>query len=704
MLTDIDIPACYFTATSERLLKELYLPAFAESSLYQRGVAYFSIQFLLRLLDGVIPFVQKGGVIHLVTSVELDQVTISSFANGYLLSAEDVEKRLLASIEAYCALSAQSSELDRAKLDIVANMIAARHLIIKVAYVSSGLYHEKIGLFTDALGNTISFIGSANATINAYLKNYETIDIFVSWESPKRVEEHRTHFSMLWNNAIENITVVPFPEAVERRFLDEFRKSRTLADSLERIAQLLSRRTSGVSGKGKPSLRSYQVEAIEEFVRYGFRHFFEMATGTGKTFTAIKAIERMAEKHPVLNVVVLVPLKDLQKQWVDAIGKMMEVDHQVFCFGGGHKDDIADFNLSTCTDAYESGHAVAIAVCVYDTFFSRVVEEMSPVDGDILLVVDEAHNLTPACVKMLKSMNVFRLGLSATPERYNPHETKAILDYFLQSGQSSFKFGLKEAIDRGFLSPYEYYPIPVSLTDDEFENYEKYTKSIGIAQVIYDGDPTSENLKKLDDLKMARSRIVKKAANKLNLLKAMVNSPEYDFSNAVVFAGPGFIDVEGGEIQIKLLDRVTQIISQSSLKHYYPAKYTSGEDDRAERLENFREGLTDTLVAIKCFDEGLDVPALDKIYLMASDMSRRQTIQRRGRVLRISKDTGKEKARIYDMVAGVGEGSVFVPLPTECPRVAEYASLALNPKASEDILKYSSDGVETLVDDNLLEE
>lgn len=698
MLTDIDIPSCYFTATSERLLNELYMPALAESSLYQRGVAYFSIEFLMRLLDGIVPFVKNGGVIHLVTSVELDRATIESFAKGYLLSEEDIESRLIESIAAYQKSNATSSEIVSAKLDVVANMIASRNIVIKVAYVPSGIYHEKIGLFTDAQGNTISFIGSANATINAYHHNFETIDIFGSWESPRRVAEHRKHFANLWNNAIENLSVVPFPEAVEKRLLSEFKRSADLESSLEKLEQLMNpRKTEGSSDRAK--LRPYQEEAIEQFVQNGYRHFLEMATGTGKTFTAVKAIEKMSDVHQILNVIILVPLKDLQKQWTNSIAKMLNRDHRIFRFGGGGKGDANDYNLSAASESVKTGKAIAIGVCVYDTFFSRAVDELSPVAGELLLIVDEAHNLTPGQLKKLKHFARYRLGLSATPERHNPKETQSIFDYFLPEGVESFKFGLKEAIEQGFLSPYEYYPIPVSLTEDELFDYRKLTQAIGVAQAIYDQDPSRENQKRLDDLKMARSRIVKKAMNKLSLLKAMVDSREYDFSNAVVFAGPGEIDCNDGEGPQKLLDLVTMIISRSVVRRYYPAKYTSGEDDRAERLENFTDGLTDALVAIKCFDEGLDVPALDKIYLMASDASKRQTIQRRGRVLRISRDTGKVKARIYDMVAGEGDGYSFVPLATECPRVAEYASLALNPEDSKGILRFYNGDSSIMVGD-----
>lgn len=704
MLKNIKLPGNYFTATSARLLEDLYVPALEHSTLYQRGVAYFSIAFLLQLMDAVVRFVENGGVVHLATSVELDSETIESFANGYLLSTCDVEEQLLRVIEAYKVASVNSCLEDGVKLDVVANMIASRHLVIKVAYVPTGIYHEKIGLFTDAAGDAISFIGSANATLNAYHHNFETINLFTSWENPDVVKQHRAHFTELWNNNIPGIEVVSFPEAVEKEFLRNFKASPTLESALKRLAELGKAPPELVSPV-KDEIRPYQETAIAEFMDNGCRHFYEMATGTGKTFTAIKTIERMQEKHPVLNVLILVPLKDLQHQWAQAIVRFFKGDHSIYKFGGGAQDKVSDYNLAAAGGSHNSKRFAAIAVCVYDTYFGRVCSKIDPVMGDTLVIVDEAHNLTPVQVAKLKYGTPYRLGLSATPERFNPKETEAIFNFFLSDGKQCFRFGLKEAIDGGYLSPYEYYPIPVTLTDDELASYQKYTKLIGVAQAVFDSNPTQENQQKLDELKMSRSRVVKKAVNKLEILKEMVNSDCYSFRNSVVFCGPGAVDVDDSGCPEKILDLVTDILSHNHKHPYFPAKYTSGEDDRPARLEDFKDGVTDALVAIKCFDEGLDVPALDKIYIMASDTSRRQTIQRRGRVLRVSKETGKEKAKIFDMVVGEGYGFSFVPLPTECPRVAEYASLSLNPHESDAILRYyTSDGAGDAMEEIFLED
>lgn len=706
-LTELPIPSTYFTATSEKLLKEFYIPALGKSILYQRGVAFFSISFFLYLLDEILSFVEKGGEIQLITSVKLDAETIESFANGYAMSSDDIEERFLQSLNEYKNLTSNSPELDAIKLDVMANLIASKRLSLKVAYVPSGIYHEKIGVFSDSQGNCISFLGSANETFSAYHKNFETINVFKSWNAPEIVEAHRQHFVSLWNGQVDGLVVMSFPEAVKSQILHDYQTSSTLKAALEKLRAFMQNKGQDVEQKtNKVTIRSYQQLAIDQFAQNNFRHFYEMATGTGKTFTAVKSIERMVQGRDCLNVVILVPLQDLQRQWCAAIRESLNATHSVFCFGGGHNDKSTDFNIYTIPSLIGSTVPVAIAVCVYDTFFNRVIGELFPSLGETLLIVDEAHNLTPNQLKQLEDYTSYRLGLSATPQRYKINESQAILNYFCAPNVPSFKFGLKEAIQEGYLSPYKYYPILVSLTDDEEEKYNNLTKQISIAQAKYDDDPSKENQKKLEDLKMSRSRIVKKATNKLFLLKKMVNSTNYDFSNSVVFCGQGEITDDVVDGPQKIIDWVTKILSEGTVKRYFPAKYTSGEDDRPARLENFKKGLTDTLVAIKCFDEGIDVPALDKIYVMASDTSYRQTVQRRGRVLRISKETGKEFAKIYDMVAAKYEPAfgTLVPLQSECLRVKEYASLSLNPTDSDFILSHcieSSD--ETSMEDTLIE-
>lgn len=698
MLRLVPIDNTFLKASNADLINTLYKPALKQSILYQRGTAYFSIEFLLSLMDVIAEFAYDGGSIHLITSVELDEATLKSFVDGYMLSEHDAENRLRLKLEEYLESASSLTPDEEARLDVLANMVAAKRIIIKVATAEHGIYHEKIGVFTDQSGESIAFYGSANETVNAFYNNYETLTIGTSWgAAASLVEEYRRHFNLLWADKESGVRVFDLPIAIEERIIRAFQKSKSLKEALERLMRLR-----GFSGFNRPNehmMRKYQVSAIQRFVDNDFRHLFAMATGTGKTFTAVKAVERMAKLKHYLNVLLLVPLVDLQRQWERAIDDGLEIKHRVFKFGGLGKDHFRDYRLSTRTASAVHTEFVTIAICVYDTFFSTQDLEFKALFGDTLVLVDEVHNLTEANIKSLEIISRYRLGLSATPQRFKRRETKLLHSLFLQDGMKPYSYTLEEAISDGYLSRYKYFPIAVDLTDDEKSRYAEYSAKIARLVSVYDKEPNQDNQKRMEDALMARSRIVKKAANKIPLLERMVSSSEYDFHNSVVFCGPGRLTLEGGAQGERIIDLVTRALGRNPERHYFPARYTSGEEDRPARLEDFKQGHTDTLVAIKCFDEGLDVPALDKIYIMASDSSLRQTIQRRGRVLRLSKDTGKDIAYIYDMVAGEHINGNFYPLTTEQARVYEYSRIAENSEASMPMLEGFVKGEDSSFDD-----
>lgn len=686
MLRRIHIGNTFLKASSADIVKTLYRPALSESILYQRGTAYFSIEFLLSLMDVLVEFVYCGGMVHLVTSVELDEATVRSFVDGYLLSEHDAEMRLLSKLEKYIEDSHKLTPDEEARLDVLANMIAANRFLIKVAIAERGIYHEKIGVFTDRQGDSIAFYGSANETVNAFYNNYETLMVCPSWgETAMLAEEYRCHFNSLWSGKEAGVRVMDLPCAVENKIINAFQKSSSLEVAVEKLMQV-RRRVKG-SGANKHEIRDYQSLAIEKFINSDFRHLFAMATGTGKSFTAVKAIERMARIKKHLNVLLLVPLVDLQRQWERAVNEDLSIAHRIFKFGGCGKDCLRDYRLSTRTASSQHDSFVTIAICVYDTFFSKPKGEFKALYGATLVLVDEAHNLTMANVEELESESAYRLGLSATPQRFRQSETRRLHGLFLKDGEKPYSYTLEAAISDGYLSRYKYYPIAVGLTSEEKTRYSEYSVKIGKLIRMFDQDPSQETQRRMEDALMARSRIVKKAVNKISLLEKMVASCNYDFHNAVVFCGPGRVDLEDGGRGDRIIDLVTRTLASAVGKRYFPARYTSGEEDRPARLEDFRQGYTDTLVAIKCFDEGLDVPALDKIYIMASDSSLRQTIQRRGRVLRLSRDTGKDMAYVYDMVAGEYINGKFFPLPTELARIYEYSRISENPSDSECLLE-----------------
>ena len=492
----------------------------------------------------------------------------------------------------------------------------------------------------------------------------ESFTVLKSWDGNEAtIREEEAYFESLWDNKNPEVQVLSFPDAVQRHLFENYKKSESLEVAVSRFK-------CHVNSSGKRQLWDYQIKAVDGFVANGYRHFYEMATGTGKTFTAIKTIERL--RNVIVNnlfVIICVPQIDLQANWAKELNK--EGHSKLYFLGGLNDSKGTDQDFDKAIISYNrKKESIVFCIAIYDTFFAKYYNRLSGIQ-DLMMLIDEAHNLSPAQIKKLPIEAKYRLGLSATIERFNPLETKGILSYFLPEGKSTFFYGIEDAIENKYLSRYEYHPILVRLSENEFRKYQNKTKQI--ATLLSEDAPDMEEVNKR---RMERSLIVKQASNKLLELDGLIlNKEVYSFKNAVVYCGAGKSE------DLQIIDAVTAALN--NFGHYRVSQFTSKTPDRVSVLREFENGFYDTLVAIRCFDEGVDCPKLDKIYIMSSETSMRQTVQRRGRVLRKCRETGKTLAYIYDMLVlpptdyetGMGVTSLIV---NELTRAREYARLAEN--------------------------
>ena len=639
--------------------RDFYVPCFCGSVKLNRAAGYFSLHSLTLSIDGIMLFIRRGGRINLICSPDLSQEDAELIDACVSLDRERVTKSLMESI-----IGAKLSEEELLQLDVICNMLSENKLTIKIAYQPLGIFHEKFGIFIDEDNNKVYFNGSLNETKPAFTHNQESIRVNYSWQSEFTsdfIDSEQLYFNNLWENQDESVVVIDFPEAVENELLNYYKRSETLEAAINNYI-------SSHSTQGKKTLYSYQEKAIKQFCENGYQHFYEMATGTGKTFTSVKTIQTLEKKcEENLFVVVCVPQVDLQTQWVHALQE--EGYDKVYLFGGNGKS--FDQTIAEATIDYFSEDKNVICVAVYDTFFSKVYPKIQRISS-LFLIVDEAHNLTRGNLSSLVKLNPkYKLGLSATIQRFSESESDAIARFFTPG--DTFYYGIEDAIDNDFLSKYEYHPIFVRLNEEENEKF--LFKSKLLAQEMNKKEPDQEVI---DKLRRERSLILKQASNKQVKLKELIDSG-YNFVNSVVYCGQGK-DGEGESI----IDSVTRVLYERGL---VVSQFTSHTLDRKRVLYEFEHGFFDTLAAIRCFDEGVDVPKLDKIYIMASDSALRQTVQRRGRVLRKCKESGKTIAYIYDMVVlpAVEAGTYGCEglLKIELSRAREYNRLALNKDENE---------------------
>lgn len=425
-------------------------------------------------------------------------------------------------------------------------------------------------------------------------------------------------------------------------------------------------------------LREYQKEAIASLDENNKIGIFEMATGTGKTITAIECAQKAFKEWGNRQfLVILVPYLHLLSQWeinldeLDVGGLRLEVANNRASWYKELKEDVWLFNKGL-TD-----HVIILGS--YKSYSKKeCIAELKKVNDNCFLIADECHFLgSPECdVSAFKNFKG-KLGLSATPRRWwDKEDTEKIFSVFKQV---IFKYDIQKAIDNKYLTPYKYCPVRIDLNDGEFEEYQTLSKKIS-SLLVYEDDSESKQIdERLKRLLLKRTRILKKAANKLAKLKAMI-SEQKDKRYTLVYCSEGMID-----------ETVKAIADLGIKVHRFNAE--TSISDREKILSQFANGEIEVLVAIKCLDEGVDVPATRIAYIMASTTNPREFVQRRGRILRLSKN--KNQATIYDFLVLPKENydrdreTIISVIKKEMPRFAEFAKYANNyAQASNSIRSY----------------
>jgi superfamily II DNA or RNA helicase len=425
-------------------------------------------------------------------------------------------------------------------------------------------------------------------------------------------------------------------------------------------------------------LRGYQRDAIRAWFVANGLGIFEMATGTGKTITALGAVTKLAEVYdkqdrPLLAVVVA-PQLHLVDQWARA-AKSFGI--QPLCCYDDARTWIDNAHALTCgLAARANGFAMLVSTnaTLARPAFQQILQQYQ---GSLVLVADEAHNLgTASALAALPLGAPHRLALSATPERwFDPVGTDALRRYF---GETLIDLGLREAIEIGALCEYDYRPRLVELDNDESQQYAELSHRIARFLGSGDSDPDSGGNEKLAMLLLRRAQLLSHARGKLPALAAEV-AVRRDLGWQLVYCGEGIAPQVAGTGE-RQLDQVMRILGRDLGIPCHP--YTSAESrpERQRILERFRSTDLKALVSMRCLDEGVDVPDARVAYLLASSSNPRQFVQRRGRILRQTE--GKEVAEIVDFIA-VPTGDIDLKLERrllrrEIARFVEFASCARN--------------------------
>lgn len=678
-LRDLGIQSSYETeADKAQLLESFYIPVLEHANKYYRIAGFFSSTSLAVAAKGIEGLIHNGGTMYLLISPVLsanDYATIIKHGkldeHAELYSSLDLTEDLHENVKALAWLL----DNDRLKIKIVVPKGK-----------QDGLFHQKIGIVFDENNDMISFSGSINETAQAWLNNIEEFKVFRSWQDGQieYLSADLKKFLDFWKDYRQDIAYVfDLPDAIKRKIITV--KPNDIHDL--NIMRRYHKETN--LNNNKLSLFQHQRDAVELWQKNDFSLLMEMATGTGKTRTAIGCLVSILPRKEQLLVIVSTPQNTLSLQWATDFNELAITLDKSLIIDGSNTKWKKDLEIAL-HELTQGRNQTTILFTTHKTSssldFRRIITENKN-NTKILFICDEVHAIgSLEQRKALLDCYDYRIGLSATPERmFDDNGTSLIRDYF---GHRSFEFTIYDALHtinpltrKPFLNEYEYHPIFVSLTKQELQAYRKFTQQIIIIKSQDDYD--EEELKKLYE---RRANICKNAKGKIpafcNLLNTLNPETIYD---TITFVSPKQLEPVFDILAAKDIKRAKITEEESTTKK----NTITGETERQEIISQFKRHELQVLVGIKCLDEGIDIKNARIAIILSSSINPREFIQRVGRVIRPAKD--KPISNIYDFIVTSPEGPGDGILEKEASRAYYIACNALN---YEEVLKiFSKKGV-----------
>ena len=667
------------------IVNSFLIPCLTLSKKYLRITGFFSSSSLSIASQGIAALIKNNGQMQIVTSPKLSKDDVNAILSGERSEDEVISQNLSEEIT--------PEFIQNESLEALGWMIAHDRLEIRIVVLTDqdgniissdgtdGMFHSKVGIFEDAESNMISFTGSINESANGWSKNIESFTVFCNWLSEDQFnynQDNLVEFEKYWSYGNHGRSkTISLPNAVKNKWIQEH-----IPEKMEDLR---------IFNKNKSiRIRPYQQDAIQNWFSNSNIGIFSMATATGKTITSLLALKKILLNKRKAIVVVVVPFQHLiTDPWEKTLTGLITEDVRQL-------NIIHAFNSSTVWMKAANEMVVRfdydlidniVYLTTYDTFSrEKFINHITSIDlsvkiGDKILIADEVHYAGSDEYRngLLPCYNM-RLGLSATPSRYLDEEgTTHITSYF---DKVVYDFPLNRAIteinpDTGesYLTPYYYYPIFVTVTTSELSQYNEYSAKISKFSNVEELSPAQIKIRNM--LLIQRSRILKNAEHKMTVLKNNLSfyNEQGLLDHCVIYCSDGRDDED-----IRSVESVINSLNELNVRCH---EFTANEDyfERSQILSGFDSGEYKVLVAIRCLDEGVDVPSTRNAFIMASTGNPKEYIQRRGRVLRRCK--GKTHANIFDFVIIPNEPCIdpiseVQILKNESKRFIEFAKYSLN--------------------------
>ncbi len=720
MLKDIDWPyhRQYRTGTPHEPM-EFYLNGLLHASRFDLLLGYFSFSAVHVLSLGFAQFLANGGKMRVVANnvlSEKDKQTLLAGRDGVMSEG-------LIDLSDMKGLKHRLDDYGRHFFECMAWLLANDRIEIVLVKPKDkrGISHFKSGVFYDGQ-ERVSFKASCNFTASGMLENLEELEVFLKWEnsrSSKSIEMQEQYFEEIFSGqseAVEYVSADDIEVALRNEFgnkdlegllIDDQRLLSLKKDacgSNSRLKSLVHRIESDILAiqsnprfPGKP--REYQTKAYNSWVSNNYKGMFAMATGTGKTITALNCLLNEYQKTGIYRAIITVPTTALIEQWKKECAKFKFKNIITVSSKENWDKTLAFFN--TASKLIDTSYIVIVTYASlprpkFQSYFTQLPK-------DTLLIADETHNLgSQRLLKLLPNIHLEkRIGLSATPHRkFDEVGNQAIQEFFNDEPPYIVSYSMEEALKIGWLCPYTYYPHMVRLTDREMEEYKDVSRQLALMGYFNKATGEFKSTPQIEMKLLERKRIIHKAANKLEAFKAILRS-EFDkrknLKYTLIYVPEGieanYEDEDFStetEDEIDLIELYTKAVRDTD-DCIMVSRFTSKSDSREEILKNYEEGKTHVLTSMKCLDEGVDVPRSELAIFCASTGNPRQFIQRRGRVLRLAE--GKIHATIHDLVVvpEVADESTYEMekglVKKELERVVDFANLAMNKTETYDTLK-----------------
>ena len=711
-------------------------------------LGFFSSSAINVLSYGFASFLYNGGKMRLIINNVLTTQDKEAIVNGCRHSI--IKTYDLSDIH---NIHETLSKRDKHFFECLSYLIRKSRLDVVVIEPKDGLgiSHTKTGVFYDN-ADKVAFDGSCNFSKTALIDNLESLTVSCSWDGAiecAKVEDIENDFARTFAGDNDSVNYLS-AEAIKTQIVTTFENRdiadllkqeyellsndihsypQTVIDYLERAKYRVSKQIEQATAKRERELevqyeprfpyesgpREYQRQAFENWKANGQQGLFAMATGTGKTITSLNCLLEIYKRTGYYKAIILVPTITLVNQWESECRKFNF--NPILKVSGSNsewREELGSIKASEQLDT--TGKSVSyVIICTYASFAKPAVfDKLNSLSRNkLLLIADEAHNMgSRQLMKKLGDITYYRrIGLSATPERqYDATGNNAINTFFNSKEGYTYEYSMKEAIENGVLCKYYYYPHVVRLAPSEMDEYIDISQKIA-RYITYNGGDLDDPNSVLQNLLLARKRIIHKAENKLDAFKAIIDDElknRGDLKYTLIYVPEGsspdsynadiFDDREGLQDDIitdKLIDRYTKIVMESG-STITVQKFTSDSTNRDDILSKFSSGDIQVLTSMKCLDEGVDVPRSELAIFCASTGNPRQFIQRRGRILRQHKD--KQFATIHDLVV-VPEVSTYSEsytlernlLKIELRRVRDFAQMSLNASYAQYALRDAMD-------------